>query len=34
MPQIKRADADRLFRKWEQAVEMSRGWVRDDCMAK
>ena len=28
-PQIKREAADKLFRKWEQAVEMSRGWVND-----
>ncbi|KAK2073490.1 hypothetical protein P8C59_007775 [Phyllachora maydis] len=28
-PQISRRKADRLFLKWEQAVEMSRGWVRD-----
>ncbi|KAK4241756.1 FGGY family of carbohydrate kinase [Achaetomium macrosporum] len=34
MPQMERAEAERLFRKWEQAVEMSRGWVREDCMAK
>jgi glycerol kinase len=30
LPQMDRAKADRLFRKWEQAVEMSRGWVRED----
>jgi len=28
-PQMERKQADRLFRKWEQAVEMSRGWVND-----
>jgi glycerol kinase len=28
-PQIDRKRAHRMFRKWEQAVEMSRGWVRD-----
>ncbi|KAL2016100.1 hypothetical protein VTK56DRAFT_4274 [Thermocarpiscus australiensis] len=28
-PRMDRATADRLFRKWEQAVEMSRGWVND-----
>jgi len=28
-PQIDKAKAERLFRKWEQAVEMSRGWLRD-----
>ncbi|KAL1877324.1 hypothetical protein VTK73DRAFT_8777 [Phialemonium thermophilum] len=29
-PQMERARADRLFKKWEQAVEMSRGWVKDN----
>ncbi|KAK3941590.1 FGGY family of carbohydrate kinase [Diplogelasinospora grovesii] len=28
-PQMERQKADRLFKKWEQAVEMSRGWVQD-----
>lgn len=28
-PQMKKAEADRQFKKWEQAVEMSRGWVQD-----
>jgi glycerol kinase len=28
-PQIERAQADKMFKKWEQAVEMSRGWVND-----
>lgn len=28
-PQIERAKADKMFKKWEQAVEMSRGWVND-----
>lgn len=25
-PQIDRAKADQMFKKWEQAVQMSRGW--------
>ncbi len=28
-PQMEKERADRLFKKWEQAVEMSRGWVND-----
>jgi glycerol kinase len=28
-PQMPRAQADKLFNKWNQAVGMSRGWVRD-----
>ncbi|KAK5662006.1 hypothetical protein OQA88_10117 [Cercophora sp. LCS_1] len=28
-PQMDKDKVDRLFRKWEQAVEMSRGWLRD-----
>nr|6ZQ4_A Chain A, Glycerol kinase-like protein [Thermochaetoides thermophila DSM 1495]6ZQ4_B Chain B, Glycerol kinase-like protein [Thermochaetoides thermophila DSM 1495]6ZQ4_C Chain C, Glycerol kinase-like protein [Thermochaetoides thermophila DSM 1495]6ZQ4_D Chain D, Glycerol kinase-like protein [Thermochaetoides thermophila DSM 1495]6ZQ4_E Chain E, Glycerol kinase-like protein [Thermochaetoides thermophila DSM 1495]6ZQ4_F Chain F, Glycerol kinase-like protein [Thermochaetoides thermophila DSM 149 len=28
-PKMDRKKAERLFRKWEQAVEMSRGWVRE-----
>jgi len=28
-PQMPKAKADKLFKKWEQAVEMSRGWVTD-----
>jgi glycerol kinase len=28
-PIMKRDKAEKLFRKWEQAVEMSRGWVKD-----
>jgi glycerol kinase len=27
--QMKKADSEKMFRKWEQAVEMSRGWVQD-----
>ena len=26
-PKLERKKADKMFRKWEQAVEMSRGWV-------
>lgn len=29
-PQMDRARAEKLFRKWEQAVEMSRGWMKDE----
>lgn len=28
-PQMDRGKVERMFKKWEQAVEMSRGWVRD-----
>jgi glycerol kinase len=28
-PVMERTKADKLFTKWEQAVEMSRGWLRD-----
>jgi glycerol kinase len=28
-PALGREVAERKYRKWEQAVEMSRGWVRD-----
>lgn len=28
-PRMERKKAERLFRKWEQAVEMSRGWVNE-----
>ncbi|KAL2162046.1 hypothetical protein VTH06DRAFT_7831 [Thermothelomyces fergusii] len=28
-PQMERDRAERMFRKWERAVEMSRGWCRD-----
>ncbi len=27
-PQMDHSKAERMFTKWEQAVEMSRGWVR------
>lgn len=26
-PQIDKTKSDRMFKKWEQAVEMSKGWV-------
>lgn len=26
-PQIDKAKSDKMFKKWEQAVEMSKGWV-------
>jgi glycerol kinase len=26
-PQIEKSKSDRMFKKWEQAVEMSKGWV-------
>ncbi|KAL2266218.1 hypothetical protein VTJ83DRAFT_5570 [Remersonia thermophila] len=29
-PRMEREKADRMFRKWEQAVEMSRGWVKEE----
>ena len=29
-PQMDRARAEKLFRKWEQAVEMSRGWMKEE----
>ncbi|KAK2033856.1 glycerol kinase [Colletotrichum zoysiae] len=29
-PSLAKDKADRMFRKWERAVEMSRGWVSDD----
>lgn len=29
MPKMERPAAEKLFKKWGQAVEMSRGWVRD-----
>lgn len=28
-PQMEKAKADKMFKKWEQAVEMSRGWCQD-----
>ena len=28
-PQMEKSHAEKLFKKWNQAVEMSRGWVRD-----
>ncbi|KAK4127205.1 glycerol kinase-like protein [Parathielavia appendiculata] len=28
-PQMEREKAEKMFKKWEQAVEMSRGWVND-----
>ncbi|KAL2176161.1 glycerol kinase-like protein [Thermothelomyces heterothallicus CBS 202.75] len=28
-PQMERAKAEKMFKKWEQAVEMSRGWCQD-----
>ncbi|POS76343.1 glycerol kinase [Diaporthe helianthi] len=30
-PQINEDKRTKMFKKWEQAVEMSRGWVTDDC---
>ncbi len=29
-PRMDRDKAERMFRKWNQAVEMSRGWVRGE----
>lgn len=29
-PRWDRAKSEKLFRRWEHAVEMSRGWVRDE----
>jgi glycerol kinase len=29
-PQMEREKAEKLFKKWGQAVEMSRGWVNGD----
>lgn len=28
-PQMAKAQSERMFKKWNQAVEMSRGWVND-----
>jgi hypothetical protein len=30
VPQIDRRKSTAMFKKWEQAVEMSRGWVLED----
>ncbi|KAL2136086.1 hypothetical protein VTI74DRAFT_5492 [Chaetomium olivicolor] len=29
-PQMERKEAEKMFKRWEQAVEMSRGWVKDN----
>ena len=28
-PAVEKKSSERMFKKWEQAVEMSRGWVRE-----
>ncbi|KAH8819172.1 hypothetical protein F5884DRAFT_759744 [Xylogone sp. PMI_703] len=30
LPQMEKSKSEAMFRKWEQAVEMSRGWVREN----
>lgn len=32
-PSIEREKSERMFKKWEQAVEMSKGWVLDNSEA-
>lgn len=29
-PQMEKAEADKMFKRWEKAVEMSKGWVQED----
>lgn len=30
LPKMEKSKSEAMFRKWEQAVEMSRGWVREN----
>ena len=29
-PQMEKAKAEKMFKRWEKAVEMSKGWVQED----